>query len=256
LFSICNKLGLEYKIAENSEVISAIGAALGMIRESIERVVPNPTEEDILKIRNDAVASAIRMGSKPETIQVAIEIDRQTKRITAIATGTPDFKAGDIVKKSLSDDELYKIAEKSFKSLLKRYTYSNGGYLKVIAENNFYKIFGMELERKKFLFLRDKLKPVKVFDTEGNLKLQFLNANVVETNPNGFEKVLSHVIDNFTIYGDAGAIAPDVFLIYGPKIIDLTGVMFKEQMLSVARAELKSSSLLDEKIIIIAEERT
>lgn len=168
----------------------------------------------------------------------------------------PDFKAGDIVKKSLSDDELYKIAEKSFKSLLKRYTYSNGGYLKVIAENNFYKIFGMELERKKFLFLRDKLKPVKVFDTEGNLKLQFLNANVVETNPNGFEKVLSHVIDNFTIYGDAGAIAPDVFLIYGPKIIDLTGVMFKEQMLSVARAELKSSSLLDEKIIIIAEERT
>jgi len=253
---LANKLGLEYKIAENSEVISAIGAALGMIRESIERVVPNPTEEDILKIRNDAVASAIRMGSKPETIQVAIEIDRQTKRITAIATGTPDFKAGDIVKKSLSDDELYKIAEKSFKSLLKRYTYSNGGYLKVIAENNFYKIFGMELERKKFLFLRDKLKPVKVFDTEGNLKLQFLNANVVETNPNGFEKVLSHVIDNFTIYGDAGAIAPDVFLIYGPKIIDLTGVMFKEQMLSVARAELKSSSLLDEKIIIIAEERT
>lgn len=97
---------------------------------------------------------------------------------------------------------------------------------------------------------------MKVFDTEGNLKLQFLNANVVETNPNGFEKVLSNVIDNFTIYGDAGAIAPDVFLIYGPKIIDLTGVMFKEQMLSVARAELKGLSSLDEKIIIIAEERT
>ncbi|MFN3134927.1 MAG: hydantoinase/oxoprolinase family protein [Candidatus Kryptonium sp.] len=253
---LANKLGLEYKIAENSEVISAIGAALGMVRESIERVVPNPTEEDILKIRNDVVASAIRMGSKPETIQVAIEIDRQTKRIIAVATGTPDFKTGDIVKKTLSDDELYRIAEKSFKSLLKKYTYSDGGHLKVITENNFYKVFGVELERKKFLFLRDKLKPVKVFDTEGNLKLQFLNADVFETNLDRFEKVLSDVIDRFTIYGDAGAIAPDVFLIYGPKIIDLTGVMFKEQMLSVARAELKSSSLFDERIIIIAEERT
>ncbi len=252
---LAGKLGVEYKIAENSEVISAIGAALGMIRESIERIVPNPTEEDILKIRNDVVESAIRIGAKPETIQVSIEIDRQTKRIMAIATGTPDFKTGDIVKKSASEDEIFKIAEKSFKNLSKKYAYKDGEHIRVIAKNNFYLIFGAELERKRFFFLKDELKPVKVFDTEGNLKLQLLNAEVVETNPDKFEKVLSDVIDNFTTYGDAGAIAPDVFLIYGPKIIDLTGVMFKEQMLTVARAELRSSNLVDDKVIIIAEER-
>ena len=252
---LARKLNFEYKIAENAEVISAIGVALGMIRESVERVIPNPTEDDIVKLRNEVVSSAVKMGAKPETIQVSIEIDRQTKRVTAVATGTPDFKTGDLLKKQLSDDELFEIAKKMFQSLSKKFKRNESINVRKIAENNFYKVFAVELERKKLFILKEKIKPVKVFDIEGAIKLQLSNAEVFEVDIDKIEKVLSEVIDNFTIYGDAGAIAPDVFLIYGPKIIDLTGVMFKEQMLSVARAELRSSDQLDNKIIIIAEER-
>lgn len=252
---LAKKLNFEHKIAENSEVISAIGAALGMIRESIERVIPNPTEDDILKLRNEAISSAVRMGAKPETIQVSIEIDRQTKRVLAIATGTPDLKTGEISKRQIDDAELFNIAEKMFQVLFRKLGKRDGESIKKISENNFYKIFGAEIEKTKFFIFKEKIKPVKVFDIDGSVKLQFSNADVFEVSVHEVEKVLSEVIDNLTVYGDAGAIAPDVFLIYGPKIIDLTGVMFKEQMLSVARAELKATPFLDNKIIIIAEER-
>lgn len=251
---LAKKLNFEYKISENSEIISAIGAALGMIRESVEKIIPNPTEEDIIKLRNEVISSTVKMGAKLETIQVSIEIDRQTKRVMAVATGTPDFKTGDLLKRELNDDEFLEIAQKMFQNLSRKFKKDDGINVRKIAENRFYKIFSAEFEKRK-LFIKEKIKPVKVFDTEGVVRLQFSNAEVLETDIDKVEKILSEVIDNFTVYGDAGAIAPDVFLIYGPKIIDLSGVMFKDQMLSVARAELKCVGSLDNKIIIIAEER-
>ncbi len=254
---LAKKLNMEYKIAENSEVISAIGVALGIIRESIEKVIPNPTEQDILKLRNDVISSVIKMGAKPDSIQVAIEIDRQTKRVTAVATGVPDLKEGDLKKRIVSETELNEIAQKAFKALIDKFASVNSTEVrvKVVAENKFYKVFGAEIEQQKFFLFKKKIRPIKVFDLEGNIKLQLQDAEIVETDFEKFEKELENVIDLLTTYGDAGAIAPDVFLIHGHKVVDLTGVMFKEQMLSVARAEIKSSDLTDEKIIIIAEAR-
>ncbi len=253
---LAKKLNMEYKIAENSEVISAIGVALGIIRETVERVIPNPTEQDILKLRNDVISSVLKMGAKPESIQVAIEIDRQTKRVTAIATGVPDLKEGELRKRIVSEVELMEIVKKTFRPLLDRFAKDGANVeIKIITQNRFYKVFGAEIERKKFFIFKDRIKPVKVFDLEGNIKLQLQDAEIIETDIEKFEKDLENVIDSLTIYGDAGAIAPDVFLIFGHKIVDLTGVMFKEQMIAVARTEIKNSELIDKKVIIIAEAR-
>lgn len=253
---LAQMLNFDYKISENAEVVSAIGAALGMIRESIERVILNPTEDDILKLRDEVISSATKMGARLDSIQVTIEIDRQTKRVMAIATGVPDLKSGDVIPKIMSDEELFNLAVKSFQGLFNKLKPKEGiPEVKILAQNKFYKVFGAEIGKKKLFFFKGKTKPVKVFDLEGNIKIQLSNAEVVETHINRFEKDLADVIDGLTIYGDAGAIAPDVFIIYGSKVIDLSGVMFKEQMFSVARSELKSANFIDEKLIILAEER-
>ena len=50
LIGFCSdKMNLKYSIPENAEVISSIGVALAMVRDVVERVVPNPTQEDIRK---------------------------------------------------------------------------------------------------------------------------------------------------------------------------------------------------------------
>ena len=41
------KMDLPYSIPENAEIISSIGVALSMVRDVVERVIPNPTQDDI-----------------------------------------------------------------------------------------------------------------------------------------------------------------------------------------------------------------
>jgi len=60
-------MGLEARLARNHHVISPIGVALALVREVVERTKPNPTEEDILSIRQEALEAAIRSGAAPGT---------------------------------------------------------------------------------------------------------------------------------------------------------------------------------------------
>lgn len=72
------KMDVPYSIPENAEVISSIGVALAMVRDVVERIVPNPTQKDIAELKKEAMDAAIGSGAAPDTIEVHIEIDSQT----------------------------------------------------------------------------------------------------------------------------------------------------------------------------------
>ena len=65
------------------------GVALAMVRDVVERVVPNPTPEDIRSIKREATDKAVESGASPDTVEVHIEIDPQTSKLTAIAMALP-----------------------------------------------------------------------------------------------------------------------------------------------------------------------
>ena len=71
-------MNINYSVPENAEVISSIGVALAMVRDVVERVVPNPTAEDIRSIKAEAIDKAVESGASPDTVEVHIEIDAQT----------------------------------------------------------------------------------------------------------------------------------------------------------------------------------
>jgi N-methylhydantoinase A len=87
------RLGLRYEISRDAEVISSIGVALALVRETVERVIPNPSAEALKGIRREAFEAAVALGASPEAVEVTIEVDPLTQRVRATAMGASELRA-------------------------------------------------------------------------------------------------------------------------------------------------------------------
>jgi N-methylhydantoinase A/oxoprolinase/acetone carboxylase beta subunit len=87
------RMALAHTISRDAEVISSIGVALALVREVIERVIPNPQPEDLEAIRQEAFDAVVGMGAAAESVEVAIEIDPHSQRVRAIAMGAAEMRA-------------------------------------------------------------------------------------------------------------------------------------------------------------------
>jgi len=112
--TVAEQLGLRSEIAKDAEIISSIGAALAMVREVVERVNPDPSSDDIAHLRAETLEAIGRLGADPKTVDVSVEIDRQTGRIRAIATGAAALRStGDT--ETVSEKQARRIAARSLR---------------------------------------------------------------------------------------------------------------------------------------------
>jgi len=240
-------LGYDHSIAENTEVVSAIGAALGLIRDSVERNIINPSETDLQSIRKEAYESVHNMGASEESIEVSIEIDSKNKKVIAIATGSSELRVKDPDFKPLSTPELSKIAAISFKVPQSSVEFfDNTDFLFAFyVRNTVKRMFGLFKETENHL---------RVIDKEGTIKLQINNRLLRTTSKQTIKSVLKEIVSELTIFGDAGALVPDIFLVIGNRILDLTGLINENQIMSLIDIEI-ANYLLTEKIILIAAKK-
>ena len=238
---------LPYQIAENCEVISAIGAALGIIRDSVERTLINPTAEDLLRLRSQAIASVQRMGASPDSIEVTIEIDRQSKRVTATATGASELRARDLGLEPLSPEALHALSARALGSDPEAVTAAGGTTPLNLS-------MCRRISTRLWGLIRREQKAVRVLDQEGIIRLQLADADFWQGTIASARSFIEEAIENLTIYGDAGALLPDLFLLIGRRIIDLTGVAEKEQILALARIETEKYGP-DEPLVVLAAAR-
>ena len=103
---------LRYQIAEQAEVISSIGVALALVRDTVERVIPNPTQEDIMRLREEATDAVVRSGATADSVEIQIEIDAQAQKVRAIATGTTEIATQDLAR-LVDEDEARRLAAES-----------------------------------------------------------------------------------------------------------------------------------------------
>ena len=242
------RMKLRNDIAENAEVISAIGVALGMIRDTVERNIIHPTEDDILRIRKEAAEAVMRMGAAEETIEVRVEVDPKAKKVSATATGSSEMRQRDLQKMRLAENELLEQARQAF---------GNGECaVEKLDETEFLKIFRGRWEMPRFFGLfKKRREPVYVLDVEGVVRLKMPAALFRPTTVTELGGSLDNLISDNTTYGDAGGLPPDIFLIVSGKIIDLTGLVNKEQIVSIARVELEKFSR-DERVLILAAKKS
>jgi N-methylhydantoinase A/oxoprolinase/acetone carboxylase beta subunit len=236
---IAKKLGIPYKISENAEVISSIGVALALVRDSVERVVPNPTPEIIESIKREAYYSAIRSGAEPESVQVYIEVDAQRLRVKAIATGSVGLRTRESSKK-VNVEEAMRIAAESMHASPDEVTL-------------------LESIDNLYVFSKKRQKsgadtPIRVVDSSGFIRLQRSKGEVVSClSQNAISEVKRLWENNMAFLADA-VIYPEIYLLAGGRVSDLSGMTTFEQVEAFIKSEL-TAIRPDEKIILIAVKR-
>ena len=238
---------LPWKIADNAPVISAIGVALALVRDVLEKNITNPTKDDILKIRREAIEAVVRSGADYSTVEVAVDIDTQLNIIRAIATGSLKMELKKTIVRNANDEEMIIIAAKSLRCSTEKVVneLKNSGFTIYSTEKIIKKLFGL---------VKNKINPMRVIDYEGAVRLQFENAQVLKCSPDESNKAIKKLIAEFAEYGDGGEKLPAIFIISTVRIINLSGLSSIEQILAIADVELASYSE-DEEIIIIAGEQ-
>lgn len=242
------KMRVNFAVAENPEVISAIGVALGLIQETVERNALQPSEGDIVSIRQEALDGVLRMGASPESAEVHVEIDQRSKKIVATAFGTPELRTRDLSANLIPEEGLKEIARKGLQA--------PDNHIRLIGETKHLCVYQAARKKKTMGGLTTKVShPLMVVDRSGSIKLTLSGGEVIPTNTASIFDLLPKVIEEKSSYGDAGLLAPDVFVAVGAKVVDLTSLVDVNQILSVCRIELQRVPGTEKAILIITEKQ-
>lgn len=223
---------MKYKIAKNAPYISTIGVALAMVREQMERSVINPTEQDIKKIRSDIFDKIVKSGANEKTVDISIEIDAQKNILRAIATGSTELRTKDLTTMNMTLEEMQKVVADSLGNV-------DGTVRQVSTSERWHVFESSQTKKKLFGLLKSNESAVAVLDREGIVRLKAKNGYVQEFNKNRMN-LFNEFIDEHTYYSDANATPPKIYLFFKEKMVDLTGLQSKEQILSIADVELET----------------
>lgn len=222
---------LPHVIAPHSPVISAIGAALALVRDTVERTCVEPTEGDILSIRREAEEAVVRMGAHPESVEVQVEVDSQRSILRATATGTTEMRTRDLAGRRLADSAIEERVRQSLRGEV--------AALDRVAQAGDLLIYGARTEHRRLLGLRRvRQRPLRVIDREGIIRLQIADGDALVSTKSRSAGDLRDFLDGHTDYGDAGRALPPLFVCFRGRVLDFTGLTAADQVQGLLGVEV------------------
>ncbi|NLK12593.1 MAG: hydantoinase/oxoprolinase family protein [Candidatus Phytoplasma sp.] len=227
-----NKMGLKYNIPENAEVISSIGVALAMVRDVVERVIPSPSKEEIKAIKLEAMNKAIESGATPDSVEVHIEIDPQTSKVTAIASGSTEVKTSSHMKE-LTEKDAKEIAAVDLRSEEKD--------VNTITMTDQFYVFGKTQGNET---------PIRIIDKKGFIRVQRRNGDAVKTTVENYKNVVKNLWEKRASYQSEVILRPDFYICTGPRLMDFTSIYYEqlELLMDTQLSDLEPTA----EIIIVA----
>ncbi len=225
--------GLKWRLARKAEVISTIGVALAMVRDVVERNIVDPTPEDILQVRQEAAEAVCKIGALPETVEVQVEVDTRRNLVRATAFGTTELKRGDGANSVLDAEGCRRAAANSLQAAPELVTLAaqTSGLYAFTSERTEKALFGLSSKKRR---------AVRVTDTTGVVRLQRGHAEVQAATVADAARELERVINSLTDFGDAGRALPDIHLLVGGRIVNLSGLADAEQAIALAQTEIEN----------------
>jgi N-methylhydantoinase A/oxoprolinase/acetone carboxylase beta subunit len=236
------RLGLRYQISPDAEVISSIGVALALVREAVERVIPNATPEALKAIRREAFDAVVALGASPDDVEVAIEINPQTQRVRAVAMGASEFRVKQAA--GVTEADAQQIAAEALELEV--------GQVSLVAGTGRVRVFQATVVRRQFggLWTR-RSKPVAAVDADGVVRVQRGDATVIQSGAAATLPALRALWSEATLYHGDSIAPPDILAVVGARVIDLAGIIAVEQALAVLCGELDGVAP-DTPVVLIA----
>lgn len=236
---VSQKLNIPANLVEYAPVISAIGAAMALLQETIERTIIDPKPEDFTAIRQQVETALLKSGADPRTLEVRVEVDSQRGILRAVATGAHQMS---VAEDNVTEEELFSRANEMLGADRKQQTtrIQTAGFV----------LFQAEVVRKKLWgLMQKKSQPWVVFDKRGRVRLSSPNGTLRQTSVIDLQKTLNELIDLKATYGDAGLVLPHFFIVSDSKIVDLSGLSSREQLLALCQEE--QCRLLPEDTVLV-----
>ena len=225
------KMQLKCRLCKNAEVISPIGVALAMVRDVVERMIINPTDKDLAKLRAEAFDMALNAGANPDTIEVVFEIESEKNLVRAIASGTTELRTKDVMLQKKSEEQLRAIVAEMLEI--------PPADTRILATTGkLYAIEGTTTRKTLFGLIRRKSHPIMLVDEEGVIRLQKAAGELIEITVSNARQQLNYIISRNSSF-DSGECLPDVFVFFNKQIKSFVGMAEKQQILSLALLEIE-----------------
>jgi hypothetical protein len=220
--TVAEELGLRFEIAKDAEIISSIGAALAMVREVVERVNPDPSSDDIAHLRSETLDAIGRLGADPKSVDISVEIDRQTGRIRAIATGAAALR---------STGETETVSQRQARRIAARSLGQSEDSIELAAETPGAFVYSPKTGSRHSL---------RIVDRRGNVRLQRSHAAVARTTVESWRESFK----SMDLFGPDES--TDTFfgavLLYDQHLLDVTGESLYSNAVKIVDSELSDVS--------------
>ena len=228
------EMGLNYRIPENAEIISSIGVALAMIRDVVERVIPSPTTDDISRLKREAKTLAIKNGAVPDSVEVQIEVDPQTNRVTAIALGSNEVQTTDLTR-HYDEEAARKIAAESMRA-------DDASAVKTLVKSDSFNVFGC---------MKGEKQQIRLVDVRGFVRVQCGDGIAESCLAKDWEATTKKLWDVMLGYDNQMLQTPNIFLCIGGKVLDFSNTIDFNQLTTIMRSEFLEAEP-DEEVIIVS----
>ncbi len=227
---VAERTGLKFKISQDAEVISSIGVALALVRETVERIIPSATADDLQRIKREAFDAVVGLGAAAANVEVTVEVDPQTHRVRATAMGASEMRAQDLLKE-VSEAEARQLAATSMNLPIES--------VQLSAATDRMRVFQGAVEERRWRIFKHRRNPVRAVDREGVIRIQRSDGIVVGTDAARGLAELRRLWESVTIYNGDSVITPDLFVITGSQVTDLSGVTTLDHAIAISRGELE-----------------
>jgi hypothetical protein len=223
---IAKKLDCQYRIADNSEVISSIGVCTASIREEREKIIENPTPDDVSLFVQEVEKIAISKGALPESISTQSEYIGEKSLLRVTVYGNMKLDVGTNDAKEIDDEEAEVLACELFGI--------NEGVHRIFDMKDYY-IFACEIHKKK-LFLKSKKQPVLVLDKYGHVRISIENADIYSGSPQKMKEKIHSLMNEHGLSKEE--LAPQIHIVDGKRILDFSSLSSSAHVLKAVTDEL------------------